>query len=110
MSEFNGADYNSEEDYNRLTGQMQRVFAVMIDRQWRDLQTIAEKCGDPETSVSAQMRNLRKDRFGGHTVLKKRVGKPGSGHYEYQLHRNGCKCIGCLPRVAANGNCNLAFI
>lgn len=95
-AEFNGSDYNHDDDYNRLTGQIQRVFALMIDKQWRDLSTIAIKCGDPETSVSAQLRHLRKEKFGGHTVLKRHVGERKNGHYEYQLHRAGCSCSTCF--------------
>ena len=38
--------------------------------------------GDPPESVSAQLRHLRKERFGSHTVEKKYL---GDGLYVYRL-------------------------
>ncbi len=52
----------------RLNGQMLRVFEAMKDGRPYRLAEVAKKTGDPEASVSAQMRHLRKARFGGHTV------------------------------------------
>ena len=79
---FNGADYVPERDWDRLTTQIGRVFNCMKDKRWRTLKEIAESTGDPEASISAQLRHLRKDRFGGHAVNRKHM---GSGLYRYQL-------------------------
>ncbi len=82
---FNGPDYVPALDHARLTGQIKRVFRLMADAEWRTLAEIAAIIGDPEASISAQLRHLRKDRFGGHAVDKLRRGKPGSGLWEYRL-------------------------
>ena len=72
---FNGSDYESKFDDIRLTGQIQRVFDLMKDAQWRTLDEIAATTMDPPASISAQLRHLRKPRFGGHMVLKKNRGE-----------------------------------
>ena len=82
---FNGSDYVPERDDVRLRGQILRVYNVMADSRWRTLDEIAGRTGDPAASVSAQLRHLRKDRFGGHAVNKRHRGEPSRGYYEYQL-------------------------
>lgn len=82
---FNGADYIPARDDVRLTGQIKRVWAVMQGGGWCTLRSIAIMTKDPEASVSAQLRHLRKERFGGHTVEKKT--KTGGTHY-YRLIKN----------------------
>ena len=79
---FAGADYRPDRDDARLTTQIQRVFNAMADGRWRTTQEIAAITGDPENSVSAQYRNLRKAANGGHTVNRRYV---GAGTYEYSL-------------------------
>ena len=81
-AEFDGADYRPERDRLRLTGQLRRVFDLMTDGRWRTLAAIAEATRDPVASVSAQIRHLRKPKFGGHTVERRHV---GNGLYEYRL-------------------------
>ena len=71
-----------EEDHARLAGQMLRVFELMQDGQWRTLNEIATATGDPAASISAQLRHLRKARFGGHTVEREHQ---GNGLYLYRL-------------------------
>lgn len=86
---FAGSDYDDARDRPRLSGQLERVFNAMRDGQWRTLRKLAELTGDPEASVSAQLRHLRKPKFGGHTVRKEHV---GNGLYRYRLivaHRGG---------------------
>lgn len=82
---FDGADYSPKHDKERLTGQILRVYDLMADRCWRTLDDIARATGDPHASVSAQLRNLRKKRFGGHTVNRRILGDRCRGLYEYQL-------------------------
>lgn len=79
---FNGPDL-SKDDEQRLVGQMKRVYDCMKDGQWRTLKQIAEITSAPEASVSAQLRNLRKPRFGGHVVERQNL---GGGLYEYRLN------------------------
>jgi hypothetical protein len=82
MMRFDGADYNHARDSRRLTNQLDVVLTIMRDGEWRSLGEIAELACAPEASVSAQLRHLRKPRFGGHTVNKKYI---GGGLYKYQL-------------------------
>lgn len=78
---FDGADLTPS-DHVRLSRQMARVKARMSDGRWITLKTLAYDCGAPEASVSAQLRHLRKPRFGGHTIERRHL---GSGLYEYRL-------------------------
>lgn len=68
---FNGPEYVPERDDARLTGQIERIFKLMRDGAWRTIQEIAAATGDPENSCSAQLRHLRKPRFGAHTVERR---------------------------------------
>ena len=54
----------------------------MLDGRWRTLGDIATLTGYPEASISAQLRHLRKERFGRHRVEKRHA---GNGLYEYRL-------------------------
>ena len=82
---FNGPEYRPEFDRERLTGQIRRVFACMKDGNWRTLAEIAAITGDPEASVSAQLRHLRKPRFGSHEVGRRPRGDRSRGLFEYRL-------------------------
>ena len=79
---FNGADYIPDRDWTRLNTQIGRVFNCMKDSQWRTLGQISTRTNDPEASISAQLRHLRKERFGSHTVNRKYI---NHGLYKYQL-------------------------
>jgi hypothetical protein len=85
---FDGADYDPKVDQARLTGQLLRVFNLMSDQKWRTLQEIADATHDPHASISAQIRHLRKSRFGSHTVNRRARGERSHGLYEYQLLLN----------------------
>lgn len=91
---FNGPAYVPEHDQARLSVQYHRIFGLMKDAQWRTLSTIANVTGDPQASISAQLRHMRKERFGSHTVEKKRVGTQNHGLFAYRLVVN--------PEVALN--------
>lgn len=86
---FSGDDYDPSRDKIRLTGQILRIYDLMKDEHWRTLSDIASKTNDPEASISAQLRNLRKKQFGSHIVNRRHVGNPENGLYEYQLITNG---------------------
>ena len=79
---FDGDDYQPPRDTPRLTKQYVRVFEYMKDAQWRTLRDIADTTGDPEASVSAQLRHMRKARFGSHTIEKD---YSANGLYYYRL-------------------------
>lgn len=86
---FDGPEYDKELDQRRLTGQLLRIFDLMKDAKWRTLDEIHKKTGDPASSISAQLRHLRKPRFGSHTVARRRRGDRTKGLFEYQLLVNG---------------------
>ena len=85
-----GPAYEPAVDHDRLSKQMGRVLEYMLHSQkWK---TLPEICGDlfyihetyfPEASVSAQLRHLRKQRFGGYIVEKRRLRL--SGLWEYRV-------------------------
>lgn len=79
---FDGADYSPDRDNPRLKGQLLRVWDVMKDGQWRTLRQIADITHDPEASISAQLRHLRKDRFGAHQIEREYT---DNGLYKYRL-------------------------
>jgi hypothetical protein len=79
---FNGADYVPERDNARLTGQLLRIWNVVCDGEWRTLSEISQITGDPEASISAQLRHLRKPRFGGYEVEREHV---KDGLYRYRV-------------------------
>lgn len=68
---------------------MKRVLSLMSDGKWRTLSEIHEAVGGTEASVSARLRDLRKPKFGGYTVLRRRVGDPRRGMWEYKLDEGG---------------------
>jgi hypothetical protein len=87
---FAGSDYDAVRDDVRLTGQLLRVWNVVSDSTWKTLSQISEATGDPEASISAQLRHLRKPRFGAHTVEKVHL---GSGLYRYRVIPNNTQYI-----------------
>lgn len=85
---FDGSDYVKEFDQERLTGQLKRIYALMKDGKYRTLREIEDLTNAPQSSISAQLRHLRKERFGSHTVNKKSRGDRTNGLFEYQLETN----------------------
>jgi len=84
VAQFDGDDYKPERDDARLARQYARIFDLMKDGKWRSLYDIWYLTGDPESSISAQLRHMRKRRFGAHTVNRRYVDSM-DGLYEYQL-------------------------
>lgn len=79
---FDGETYEPARDGERLEGQLQRVFALMADARWRTLAEIATAVDGSEAAVSARLRDLRKARFGGHTVNRRYL---HDGIWQYQV-------------------------
>lgn len=79
---FAGSDYQPKRDGARLTLQLERVYNVLRSGYWYTLGEIAEQTGDPEASISAQLRHLRKPQFGSHNIEKRYV---CNGLYQYRL-------------------------
>jgi len=85
---FAGADFDPKRDRARLTRQIDCICYVAVNggRQWWTVQDLAKACSQrfpwlrfPETSVQAQLRNLRKV---GYTVERRNIAKVGV-LYEY---------------------------
>lgn len=82
---FDGPVYDPVFDRKRLTKQLGKIYDLMIDGRWRTLGEIEAVIGAPQGSISAQLRHLRKKRFGSYRVDKQRRGDKSSGLFEYRL-------------------------
>lgn len=91
LPRFDGATYDHARDGVRLTHQLRRVLDAMKDGQWHTLHQLHTTTGDPEASISARLRDLRKPRHGGLTILRRHK---ANGLHEYRLqvdgHSPGC--------------------
>jgi len=85
---FNGPDYEPENDKPRLRKQHVVIRELMLGSKWLTLSEIARKTGYPEASISAQLRHLRKPRFGSYLVPKRRRGDRKNGLFEYTVKGN----------------------
>lgn len=85
IGKFSGSDYKPSIDKTRLEKQYVVIRNLMADGRFRTLQEIETKTGYPQASISAQLRNLRKESFGGHTIEKQRRGDVSNGLFEYRL-------------------------
>jgi len=83
FTDFDGATYDPERDRDRLTAQIRRVYTLMRDGQWRTLSEISQATGDPEASVSARLRDLRKPKWGGYLVERHYVTR---GLWQYRVN------------------------
>lgn len=77
-----GQTYDPVEDYARLNAQHRRVYFAMANKGWMTLGDISHITGDPQASISARIRDFRKERFGSHFVLRRYL---GDGLWEYRL-------------------------
>ena len=80
---FDGAVYDPMKDKKRLTKQIYLIRDIMIDGVFRTLNELHRITGAPEASISAQLRNLKKVRWGNYRLNKKR--RLEQGLWEYQL-------------------------
>ena len=79
---FDGATFDKDRDGKRLTAQIYRVYAAIKDGQWHTLSELAKICGDPEASVSARLRDMRKPRYNSMQIERRYVRR---GLHEYRL-------------------------
>lgn len=79
---FGGETYDEARDGERLGAQLKDVFALMKDGEWHTLRVLAAHVGASEASVSARLRDLRKEKFGAHTVERDYI---GYGLWQYRL-------------------------
>jgi hypothetical protein len=86
---FDGATFDPQWDQRRLSSQLGRVFLALSDHRWHTLRELAAATHAPETSVSAQLRHLRKARFGAYTIERRANWDRSSGLYVYRLLPEG---------------------
>ncbi len=99
---FDGKTFVDAIDAKRLMRQFDRVRNVLADGDWLTLGEIRERCraicralgieaNDSEAAISARLRDLRKDKFGGtqDSVESRRRGDAKRGLWEYRW--NGVK-------------------
>lgn len=79
---YGGSTFDPALDEQRLNEQTIRVYRLMIDEEWRTLSEISAVTEDPEASISARLRDLRKPDFGGFDVQRRRR---SAGLWEYRL-------------------------
>ena len=80
-----GETYNAKRDKVRLNRQAKTVYNLMRDGRARTLHTISQITREPESSISARLRDFRKARFGGHMVHREHI---GDGCWIYRLEIN----------------------
>ena len=96
--QFDGKTYDPARDGMRLGAQLLRVWALMSDGKWRTLAEISNNTGDPQASISARLRDIRKPKFGGHAVEVEHLGR---GLYQYRLVRkDGKRRATAMPKRA----------
>lgn len=80
---FDGPDLEPA-DTTRLSRQLDRVEAYMLQAGWQTLREIEAVTGYPQASISARLRDLKKLRFGGYCVQRRRRSQ---GTWEYAVTR-----------------------
>ena len=84
---FDGKTYDPAHDHDRLKKQLGRVWHWTINGGWSTLAELAQLTGAPEASVSARLRDLRKPKFGGYIIDRRRRGLASNGLWEYRMRR-----------------------
>lgn len=82
---FDGDTFTPELDEARLGRQLAGVLHALRRGGWWTLAELAAVAGGSEAGCSARLRDLRKRRFGAHTVERRRRGKERAGLWEYRL-------------------------
>lgn len=67
-----GSTFEHAYDFDRLNRQMRAVGEFMADGRWHLLHAIAAGVGAPEASVSARLRDMRKAKYGGFQIDRRR--------------------------------------
>lgn len=103
---FNGPEYKPDRDYERLLNQHERIKNLMLDGGWRTLWEISIITKDPPASISAQLRHLRKPRFGGFIIERRPRHGSDAGLYEYRMTRPKSRQIEFyLPKIKTCKHC-----
>lgn len=79
---FDGRTYEPKRDHERLKGQLGRVHVFMSDNAWHTIPDIADAVGGSEASISARLRDFRKEKYGKLEVERRYVRR---GLFQYRL-------------------------
>jgi len=79
---FDGASFEVTKDSDRLGCQLAAVRDFMLVSGWRTLAEIEGATGYPQASISARLRDLRKEKFGAFTIERRRRHQ---GTFEYRM-------------------------
>lgn len=79
---FGGETIEPERDDGRLLRQLMRTWNAMIDGEWHTPEELEKRTGDRWASISARLRDFRKEKFGASEVDRRYVTK---GLYQYRL-------------------------
>lgn len=88
---FDGCTYSAADDHGRLKGQLWRVFQLMSDGRWYTLAEIATHADGTEASVSARLRDLRKEQYGAREIQRERV---DGGLWKYRMVVGNVSLVG----------------
>jgi hypothetical protein len=78
--EIKGETFDPAEDGERLSQQYERVVEAVKDGEWWTLAALAKAVGSPEASVSARLRDMRRDAW----IVERRRVPGGNGLHEYR--------------------------
>lgn len=83
-----GPDYDEQIDGQRIKTQMEKIRDYVLGKypDWVSLAEIETATEYPQASISAQLRHLRKSRFGGYVVEKQRR-QSDKGTWEYRAYK-----------------------
>ena len=81
---MDGITFSQARDGKRLTRQLEAVWEVVKDGRWYSPFELEVAVGVSWASVSARLRDLRKKRYGGHEVQRRRV---AGGLFQYRVVR-----------------------
>jgi len=82
MEDFDGKTYDAARDQKRLSTNLHRVKLELLDGKWHTIPQLARVTNGSEAGVSARLRDLRKDKFGGYVIDRAYVSQ---GLWEYRL-------------------------
>jgi hypothetical protein len=85
-----GPAYDPSIDHPRIQRQHERIRDYMLRGWWKTLAEIEAALGYPQASISAQLRHLRKPKFGSYRVEKRR--REGAGTWEYRVLLGELSC------------------
>ena len=82
---FSGSTYDEKLDQYRLGSQLNDVWQYIKDGEWHYPEEMEEALDHRWASMSARLRDFRKDRFGAHNIERERV---RGGSWRYRLVRD----------------------